>query len=241
MIGQATPEATAQTGHEPILLADEIQEYHRTALRHLRWPVGGNGNGASGDEETTAGLRTLGITSCCRGEGVSTVAAQLAATAAEMNEGRVLLVDANLANPSVHEIFDVDLSPGLAESLLNPKMLETAVQPTDSRNLFVLSAGEPNGDLPKAFDTAAISQVTEALRLQYKLVVFDMPPAGQQSTALRLGSLFDGVLMVVEAERVRFEVARRTTQLLGRAGAQVLGAVLNKRRRYVPTWLTDSL
>ncbi len=235
MIGQTTMPPATETVSPFRVWAGESAEYLRAVLRHLRWP-------AESDQEddhtgADAVLRTLGTTSCTRREGVSTVAAQLAAAAVQMDDGPVLLVDANLAHPAVHEVFDADLSPGLSELLLNPAALPTCVQPSGCDRLSLLTAGEPNGNLSRAFDAAGISGVIEALEREYKLIVFDMPPAGEQSAALRLAGLLDAVVIVVEAERVRYEVARRTRQLLERAGASVRGAVLNKRRDYIPRWI----
>ena len=92
-----------------------------------------------------------------------------------------------------------------------------------------------------AFDSAGISRLIADIEPKFRLVVFDVPPAGEQSATLRLAGLLDAVIIVVEAERVRFEVARRAKELLERAGARVRGAVLNKRRDYVPRWFYGSL
>ena len=239
MIGPSTQPFSAETHLVPSRLGDDVREYCQAVLRYLRWPAAG-GEQSEGDAAAPA-VRTLGVTSCSRQEGVSTVASRLAMTAAEMHEGAVLLVDANLVCPMLHDMFDIDLSPGLSESLLNPGALPTCVQPSGYDNLEVLAAGEPNGSLPKAFDTDGIQKVIAAIEREYALIVFDMPPAGQQSAALRLAGLLDAVIIVVEAERTRFEVARRARQLLERAGASVRGAVLNKRRYYVPKWLYRKL
>ena len=72
-------------------------------------------------------------------------------------------------------------------------------------------------------------------------MVFDMPAAGRLGFLVRLASLVDGVLLVVEAERVRWEVARRPIEQLTRANVHLLGAVLNKRRQHVPNWLYRTL
>lgn len=233
MIGQPTVPLPVKTDAILQHLTEESGEYSRTVLRHLHWPVAGGGEEGS----AAASFRTLGVTSCSRREGVSTVAAQLATAAAHMDEGPVLLVDANLTHPVVHELFDVDLSPGLAEALQNADILPACVQPSGRGDLSLLTAGEPNGHLSKAFDTGGIGSVIGTLAQEYKLIVFDMPPAGEQSAGLRLAGRLDAVVIVVEAERVCYEVARRTRQLLERAGASVRGAVLNKRRDYVPRWL----
>ncbi|MDZ7616923.1 MAG: CpsD/CapB family tyrosine-protein kinase [Patescibacteria group bacterium] len=245
MIGQPALASPVLAEYSPGPCPSDMGEYYRAILRSLHWPMAaeeaegmeaGNGNGV------TAAIRTLGVTSCARGEGVSTVAAHLAAAAAGMVTGNVLLVDANMAHPVVHNLFDVDAGPGLAEATVNAKTLEAYVQPSGCQNLELLTAGEPNGK-PRttALDSAGVEAVLAAVGQAYQLVVFDMPPASGQSATLRLASMLDAVIIVVEAERISCDVARRAKELLQRAGARVRGAVLNKRRDYVPRWLYGRL
>ena len=213
-------------------LGEEVRGYCQTLLARLPWS-----NGA----DRSRHLQTLGLTSCYSGEGVSTVAAQLAVTAAGRGQQRVLLVDANLARPGVHRTFGVDLQPGLAEILSDPEGLPAAIQPTGVAGLSVVAAGMPEESPGEALDCAALAGVLDRLRADFDLVIFDLPPSGQTGSATRLAALLDGLVMVVEAERVRWEVAQRTSELLRRAGVRLLGAVLNKRRQHVPNWLYRTL
>jgi len=206
--------------------SDEVREYYRTLLGCLPW-------GGSGSCST---LRTLGITSCARGEGVTTVAAHLAVTAACAGNHQVLLVDSNLARPSAHRTFGLNPGPGFAEAVLEGGRLPAVIQASPVANLSILAAGQPDGDPAPAYDSPALPAVVEALRPDFDLIVFDMP-AVQGSPVNRLAGLLDGVLLVVEAERVRWEVSRRGKEQLARANARLLGAVLVKRRHHLPRWL----
>ena len=172
---------------------------------------------------------------------MSTVAAQLAVTAAGRGQRRVLLVDANLARPVVHRTFGVDLQPGVAEVLSDPEKVPAAIQPTGIAGLSVVAAGMPEPSPGEALDCAALAGVLDRLKADFDLVIFDLPASGQTGSATRLAALLDGLVMVVEAERVRWEVAQRTSELLRRAGVRLLGAVLNKRRQHVPNWLYRTL
>jgi len=212
-------------------LSEEVCEYYRAVLYRLR----GSGNGASDR------VRTVGVTSCYSGEGVSTVAAQLAVTAASCGDGRVLLVDSNFVRPSAEQTFGLEAGPGLAEVLLQGKEPLSQIRSSFVTNLSVLAAGELNGKSTRAYDAGTLCEVIDALKEQFDLVVFDMPAAGWLGFLVRLAGLVDGVLLVVEAERVRWEVARRTIEQLTRADVRLLGAVLNKRRQHVPNWLYRTL
>jgi len=219
---------------------DEAGGHYRALLRHLDWPRNGS----------SRSLRTLGVTSCCREEGVSTVAAQLAATAASWGDYQVLLVDANLACPSVHEIFGVAEAPGLADCLIDDMQVAKATKPSrvaDARvtndgylaealqsapvaNLTVLAAGRSLGNPAWAYDSADVARIVEELGKRFDLVVFDLPVVEEASSATRVAGLLDGVLLVIEADRVDSGIARRARGTLARYNVHVLGAVLNKCR-----------
>jgi Mrp family chromosome partitioning ATPase len=209
----------------------ESREYHQTILHRLPWP----------DYLAPQPLRTLGLTSCDRGEGVSTMAAQLAITAALDGEARVLAVDCNLANPALARLFGVKAAPGLVDCLRNGELLAEAVQPCETPNLWIVAAGELRGSPARAYDSPAFPSLLKEWVADYDLVVCDLPAACRVSSTARLSRLLDGVLLVVEAERVRWEVARRVKELLLTADARLLGAVLNKRPGSAPEWLYRDL
>ena len=76
---------------------------------------------------------------------------------------------------------------------------------------------------------------------EYKVVVFDMPPVWDPGFSARLASQVDGVILVVEAEKVRWEVAKQAKEFLGQTNANVVGAVLNKRQFHIPEWMYKRL
>ncbi len=210
---------------------DSLTEYCRTLLERLRWPHDGR----------SQPLGTLGITSCHGGEGVSTVAAHLAIAAAGVGDRRVLLVDCNPARPSVERNFGVKAAPGLIDVLTDGDRLANAVQESGVANLKVLAAGGVDGNRIAVHNSAGFGQLIDTLQRDHDLVVLDMPPAASSNGKIAPVGLLDGVLLVVEAERIRWEVAQRTKELLTQAGAQLLGVVLNKRQEHVPSWLYRTL
>ena len=195
-------------------------------LRQLGWPAKG-----------PDAVRTLGLTSCRSGEGVTTLAAYLALTAAAQEAGRVLLVDANLAQPGIASFCGVQPSPGLAECLRAEERFPAAVQSSAAPNLWVLAAGKPDRSPAGIYDSAGLEPLMKELTIGYELVVFDMPPASQASCVAHLAGLLDRVLLVFEAERVRWDTAQRVRELLIGAGVRVAGGVLNKRRSLTPRWV----
>lgn len=185
--------------------------------------------------------RVFAVVSCHRGEGVSTIAANLATWLAQRGNGDVLLVDANTAHPSVHRIFKKKLSPGLVDVLENGQGNGDAILSSPIQKLHILSAGSRDVNLSEIFDSDRFSKRLSSIKGPYRFVVFDLPAVSQTSSVPRLAGLCDGVIIVVEAERLRWEVVQRMKERLVKAEADVLGVVLNKRRFPIPAWLYRTL
>ncbi|GAG34562.1 unnamed protein product, partial [marine sediment metagenome] len=190
---------------------------------------------------STEKLRVFAVVSCHRGEGVSTIATNLSTWLAQRGKGDVLLVDANTAHPSVHRIFKRKLSPGLVDVLENGQSNGDAILDSPVQKLHILSAGNAKVNLSQIFDSDRFTKQLDLMKKPYHFVVIDLPAVSQTSIVPRLASLCDGVIIVVEAERLRWEVVQKMKERLVKAQADVLGVVLNKRRFYVPGWLYRTL
>jgi Mrp family chromosome partitioning ATPase len=181
--------------------------------------------------------RAIGLISCSRGEGVSTVAAHLAMAAAIHGKSPALLVDANCESPYLHDLFDVDLEPGLIEVLHDRVQLAEVCQSVNGNLLSVLAAGRLARSEVPLQDTADMTDFLEAVKSRYSIVIFDLGAVDPTSVTWPLVNKLDGLLLVVEAEKVDWEAAQRCKQSLTAAGANLLGAVFNKHRRVLPVWL----
>jgi Mrp family chromosome partitioning ATPase len=216
---------------EPLtgLFPEDGQDYFRALLRNLPWPADG----------ATRRITTLGITSCYRHEGVTTVAAHTALAATGSRDQRVLLVDANLPNPSLHRFFGARSGPGLKEVILEQLPLDAALCETAS-GVQLLTAGQ--GELARLYEaTDRWRELLTQLKRDFDLVILDLPAASEAGTAMHLFSLVDGVLLVVEHERVRWEAAQQKRHSLRRANANLIGVAFNKRIEHIPAWVYRTL
>jgi Mrp family chromosome partitioning ATPase len=75
------------------------------------------------------------------------------------------------------------------------------------------------------------------LREQFDFVIFDGSPLRDYSESCFLAEKMDGVILVVEAERTKTEVLRKIRKDLESTGVNILGVVLNKKRKYIPQYL----
>jgi capsular exopolysaccharide synthesis family protein len=180
----------------------------------------------SRDRETA----TIGVTSSRSREGVSTVAANLAISAAISQNRPVLLADANMTSPSVAREFSITSGLGISDVLSGRAELNECVLPLPTNNLFVLPAGSTVEHTRATHDTIAIAKLLNEMTSQFGLVVFDLAPATELSSCIAMAGQLGGVILVVEAEKVRREAVDQAKKRLLRARAKLLGVVLNKQR-----------
>ncbi len=184
--------------------------------------------------------RLIGVTSCHRNEGVSTVAANIAKTLARKGNARILLVEANLNQPTAHQVFEVGHTPALTDVVLEGPGNFTSNNAC-SMNLDVIPSGLGGVSLYQLTDSREFADLLTIWRNEYSSVIFDLPPLFSTNSTLRLASLLESVFLVVAAEEVNWEVVQRAKAKLLQAKVNVLGVVLNKRCFHIPDWLYQKL
>jgi polysaccharide biosynthesis transport protein len=177
---------------------------------------------------TTHGMpKSLTVTSTQPSEGKSTTAQALARSLAKIGK-RVLLIDADLRNPSVHKEFGLANERGLANVLIGDGTIEQHAQQSALPNLFVLTSGllPPNPSELLAGDSLepAISRATAA----FDHVIVDAPPVLGLADSPLLSRVTEATVFVLEAGRTRAAQARTALRRLLQVDAPVVGAVLTK-------------
>ncbi len=185
--------------------------------------------------------KLVAITSCREGSGVSTFASGLAASLSETGDGNVLLVDMCQRNGAPRHFLGGHLNCGLDEVLESEKRNDALVQDnlyvvSESGNRAMTGQGKLARILPKRFTNL----VPKLKASDYDYIIFDMPPINQLSVTPRIAKFMDIVLLVIESEKTDREIVKRAVALLAESKPN-LGAVLNKRRSYVPKILQQEL
>jgi Mrp family chromosome partitioning ATPase len=165
------------------------------------------------------------------GEGTSTVAVQLAVTLAHDARQRVLLVDLNVVRPSL------GTGPGwLAALMPNSTRFVRGSEDESGVQLDVLPVPD-EARQAGLFVPAMAREMIESMAPRYDWILLDSPPALETPEAASLGTLADGVVVVIQAGRTKQPVVTRTVDLLRKAGARILGTVLNRRRLEIPGFI----
>lgn len=188
----------------------------------------------SGDSESGL-LPTIGVTSCVHGEGVTTIATNLATHVAQTTRESVLLFEVSTNRPSIEESFGIESKTEFSDFVSRHVEIAERIEATPIRNLSAVAAtaGQDGwGNL----SPRSIARIVRELREQFAFVVVDLPPASELGPCLAIASHLDAVLLTVEAERVSSEVAQRAKKRLIDAGANLRGVVLNKCREHAPEW-----
>jgi uncharacterized protein involved in exopolysaccharide biosynthesis/Mrp family chromosome partitioning ATPase len=175
--------------------------------------------------------KLVGVTGFAEEAGASTLAAALAASLSETNEGKVLLVDVNLGPEGVHPFFKGKPAYPLKAALKPNGAIASA-----SDNLYLATVGTPNAGpaqlgLKKFFDMMPNLKASD-----FDYVIFDMPALDQTSPTWGMAAFMDKLLVVVEAEKDNREVIKRSYSKLI-AERNNVAVVVNKARSYVPKWL----
>jgi len=173
-----------------------------------------------------APTRSLLVTSSAPGEGKTIAAANLAVTFAQAGR-RVVLIDADLRNPNVHQVFGVTNAHGLTSLLCdNESSVKTVVQATAQANLRILTTGPLPTKPAEIIWAQRMDLILDQLKTDVDLIIFDGPPLQVATDSVILSSLLDGTLLVVAAGRSRRGALRFGCESLARAHANVLGVVL---------------
>jgi Mrp family chromosome partitioning ATPase len=180
--------------------------------------------------------RALLVTSCDHGEGKTFSASNMARALASQGLGPVLLVDANPDAPRLHRLFDTGDGAGLFDLLDGGAPVPYEVP--DAPGLQVLPLGEDaagRGHLLR--DERRLIQALGSLKRAFGWVVADGPSVFGPFDASTIAPRFDGVIVVVQTGRTRWEVVQTAQRRLSTVGSKVLGVVMNRRRYYIPRLL----
>ena len=177
---------------------------------------------------TTAGVPpSLLVTSARPSEGKSTTALAIAQNFARLGM-RVLLIDADLRNPSLHKALSLDNSYGLSNVLIGSVSMEDVLQSTDLPNLACMACGPLPPNPAELLAGRRLGDFIDDLLKEFDLVVVDGPPVLGLADAPLLASMMAGTLLVVEAASTRRGMVKAAIRRLMVGRAKIVGILLTK-------------
>lgn len=195
-----------------------------------RWSIqNGKGKASSASPNEP---RALLVTSSGPSEGKTTVAANLAVALAETGK-RVIVLSCDFRHPDVHRFFGVPNESGLVDALSTANgrpLLTECTWDTPHESVRVVPSGPARETPSTLLSSEHMRAAVNEAKAVADIVVLDSAPILAVSDAAYLLPFVDGVLVVARAGWTRPEIAARTTEVLERLGAPILGVVLNAAR-----------
>lgn len=170
--------------------------------------------------------RAMSITSSIKGEGKSISAANLGISLVELPDTRTLLIDADLRDPRLAELFGIPEEPGLSDLLLDGLSLDRVIHPTLVPDLSVIPAGREVRNPSELLGSTRIHDLVSALKAEFHYILFDTPPVLPFADAPVLSARLDGTLVVVRLDKTPREQVERCIESLRTAGGNVIGTFL---------------
>jgi succinoglycan biosynthesis transport protein ExoP len=175
--------------------------------------------------------RVILVTSPGQGEGKSSTVSNLGLALAEISQ-RVLLIDADMRKPQLHQLFGVANTWGLSDVLKDRNSLADAplaalVRETAIPGLFVLPSGPGTTKIANLLHSQRMAALIERFRKEFDTVLIDTPPMSVISDARMLAKLTDSVILVVRAGQTMRADAVAAKQRLTEDGISVMGTILN--------------
>ena len=178
--------------------------------------------------------RTVVFAAISSGSGCSWICARTAEILARSIPGNVCLVDANFRTPSLPEFLGTSSDHGLSDALRRERPAREFVNHLEPSYLWLLSCGSAPEASVGLLASERMRTLISELRQEFEYVLIDAPPIGQYSDTLGIGQIADGLVMILEANVTRREVAARAVDRLRDLNVNILGAVLNKQTFPIP-------
>lgn len=173
-------------------------------------------------------IKTILVTSAQQNEGKSTSISNLASTFASLENKKVLIIDCDLRNPSVHKMFNVSNISGLTDVLTGQKDIEKCIEKTKVKNLDILKAGKIPPNPSEILQSKKMRNFMEVIKEYYDYIFIDSPPVGIVTDASILAQYADGTILLVAANEADIEAVKVAKERLEGVNANILGAILNK-------------
>ncbi|MEK3914382.1 CpsD/CapB family tyrosine-protein kinase [Paenibacillus sp. FSL H7-0331] len=186
----------------------------RTSIRHKRLKKSGEGI-------------VLMIASPKAQEGKTTTLSNLAVTFAQDGQ-KVIVVDCNLRQPSLHAIYGLPSDAGLAQYLKSASPVQGCTSKAALPNLHLITSGGQPPNPSELLGSPRMAELLEHLKQQYDVVLLDSPSVLDFTDAGLLAEYSDGIMLVVKQDRTKREWAKQAKERLEQSGARMLGMIINK-------------
>ncbi|UBK69221.1 tyrosine-protein kinase domain-containing protein [Clostridium perfringens] len=173
-------------------------------------------------------LNVIAITSSKPSEGKSTMISNIGAVFGNLENKKILIIDCDLRNPSIHRMFGLSNTEGLTDVLVGNKTFNQCVQNTEVKNLKVLTTGNIPNNPAEILNSNRMKSFVEETKEHFDYVFIDTPPIGIVSDAGIVSTYSDGIILVAASNEVDDNVIKLSKDRLLKVNANIIGCILNK-------------
>lgn len=182
--------------------------------------------------------RSIVITSSLHSEGKTITALNLAMTIAQStHKPKVLLIDADLRRGRLARYLGVNQKVGLTEILTGEADISEALFNIDVENMTYIASGRVPENPSELLDSQNMKDLLVLMKSQFDFIFIDTPPIISVTDSGIIGSLVEGVLVVIQAGRTQRGIVDRTTELLVQSHSKILGHVLTNIEYHLPEYI----
>ena len=146
-----------------------------------------------------------------------------------------LIIDTQFMNPILHKKFGVSMKPGLYDLLSQRIPLQEVIKDISVSLKLITLGHKQNSSFPK-LDVEKFKSLLDFIKPHFEFIFLDIPPILHYSEGLPLCKLCDGIILVINAGRTRWEIVQEANRLLKKVGVNVIGGILNRRKYFIPDW-----
>lgn len=177
---------------------------------------------------STSDKKIVAVSSPLPGEGKSTIAANLAIALSQMDENKVLLIDADMRKPVQHKVFNVKNNAGIAEYLGKMKQKPECIQKTDVPNLDIVTSGSLPPNPSELLGSEQMEKLLSEVSSEYDYIIIDMPPVNIVSDPLTIGGKISGMVVVTHYGKTTYDDVDELMRKVQTSDTKILGFVLNE-------------
>ncbi len=174
-------------------------------------------------------VQAIIMTSAVPSEGKTSTACNVAVVSAQAGK-RVLLIDADMRKPQIHQRFQISNLQGLSSLIIKEDSVENTIVKSETPGLFLLPCGPIPPNPSEMLASNSFMELIKQFREEYDLIIVDTPPVLSVTDALVATRAVDGTVYVIDASHTNRALAKKAVTALNQVGAKILGVVLNRMK-----------
>lgn len=172
-------------------------------------------------------LKTILFTSTKQNEGKSTTVAYVSQAFTRLENTKVLVVDLDLRNPTIHKLFGIGNTYGLMDHLKNGRDLDKCITKIEE-NLHIITTGVIPPNPTEVLSSKKIGEFLKNIKEKYDYIFIDSPPVGVVSDGIIISKYTDGVMYVVGTNETDISNAKEVIDNMKKSEVNIIGSILNK-------------